>query len=137
MLEIKKSEQLKFCSAIFTALINSAILSLNGTSWHVYDSNLSQTEVAVKRITSSWGESSITWNSQPQIGETILTKKLGSPVLYDFDITSLTNNWLRGTQSNYGVVIMLYNESVRQEATFHSSDISGSTQPKLTIKYRP
>ncbi len=116
--------------------ITSASLSLSGASWHVQDSSLSQAEVAVKRIISSWNENTITWNLQPSLGETITTKKIGSFGWQDIDITSTVNNWLRGSQPNYGILIMLYNETVRQEATFHSSDVSGSTQPKLTIKYK-
>ena len=115
--------------------INSAIFYIRGLSWHIYDSNVSPATVAIKKITSSWGEQTIKWNNQPNIGSTITTKAINSDGWQDFDITSTVNNWLRGTETNYGITVMLYQESGNQQCTFHSSDVSGTTQPKIVIKY--
>lgn len=115
--------------------INSAVLYLNGLSWHVYDSKIDPATVEVKKVSSSWSEQTINWNNQPSTSSSLTTKQISSSGWYGFDITSTVTNWLKGTETNYGIEVMLYQESGNQQCTFHSSDISGSTQPKLMIIY--
>ena len=115
--------------------INSAVLYLSGVSWHVYDSKLDPATVEIKKVSSSWSEQIINWNNQPSTSSSLTTKQISSSGWYDFNITSTVTNWLKGTETNYGIAVMLYQESGNQQCTFHSSDISGSTQPKLMIIY--
>jgi uncharacterized repeat protein (TIGR01451 family) len=61
----------------------------------------------VYRVTSSWTESGLTWNTQPSIGEAYGSALVthGDWGWYAFDITGLVRGWLNGTWSNHGLVV--------------------------------
>lgn len=66
-------------------------------------------DFAARRITSSWTESSVTWNTKPSVYSTILdyrTATTSTPGCYlAFDITEAAVMWYNGTATNYGIEI--------------------------------
>ncbi|AJF62435.1 MAG: Cell wall-associated protein [archaeon GW2011_AR20] len=116
--------------------IKSAKLYLNGISWHTTDPNVNPADVSIKKVNSSWQEQSINWNNQPIFGETLSSKAIGGPGWYEFDITPTATKWLNGTETNYGVGVVLTQETGDQRCTFFSSDVSGIGKPKLVVTYR-
>lgn len=63
--------------------------------------------VTAYRTGSSWSESSVTWNSQPGIGEAYGSVAIPSRTWgwYALDVTDLVRAWMAGTYSNYGVML--------------------------------
>jgi S1-C subfamily serine protease len=59
------------------------------------------------KVTSSWNENSVTWNSQPTYSSTGIKVQVVSQGVYEyeFDITSIVKEWLSNPSTNYGFVI--------------------------------
>lgn len=65
-------------------------------------------EVTVKRVTSSWDLSDISWNDQPSVAETPLDSFETDGyegTLYEADVTSLFQGYVNGTFEDYGIVL--------------------------------
>ena len=60
----------------------------------------------IYRVTSTWNESTVTWNTQPNFSTQVRATKsiANSNGWVTFDITDLFNSWISGT-SNYGIMI--------------------------------
>src|SRR3989344_4687586 len=131
-------EQTKYVNIIAATspYYTSTKLYLNGISWHTTDPNVNPADVSIKKVNSSWQEQSINWNNQPIFGETLSSKAIGGPGWYEFDITPTATKWLNGTETNYGVGVVLTQETGDQRCTFFSSDVSGIGKPKLVVTYR-
>lgn len=90
------------------------------------------------KITSSWNESSVKWDTKPQgvfISNTELDDLTG--VMWrEFDATSLVQNWING-DPNYGLLISV-NSSYCDDVMFKffsSEHSDASKRPKLEISY--
>lgn len=59
------------------------------------------------KVTSSWNENSVTWDSQPTYSSTGIRVQVVSQSIYEyeFDITSIVKEWLSNPSTNYGFVI--------------------------------
>jgi hypothetical protein len=59
------------------------------------------------RITSSWSESSVTWNNKPGYGSAYGSKSIvhGAWNWYSFDVTDLVKAWYDGTYTNHGIML--------------------------------
>ncbi|MFZ4631863.1 MAG: trypsin-like peptidase domain-containing protein [Patescibacteria group bacterium] len=59
------------------------------------------------KVTSSWNENSVTWNSQPTYSSTGIKAQVVSQGVYkyEFDVTSIVKEWLSNPSTNYGFVI--------------------------------
>jgi len=123
------------------ANIESALLSIHG--------NISTSgggdKVVARRVKSSWNENTITWNNKPNFDSFIYDdvslpyRNATTPV--EFNLTSLVQEWIDGSYSNYGIILMFENESGTKYGNFCSSDTDtydgqGLWTPKLTIEYR-
>jgi hypothetical protein len=96
--------------------------------------------IGVYQVLNSWGENSITWNTQPTSSseaEDISTIS-SSTTWRTYNIPDLVEGWLDGNISNYGLLLKPINESSNDGyAHFKSSDYTGDTSihPKLEINY--
>ena len=122
------------------AYIIDAILNLNKmVEWE--GSNLL---IQVSRVTNNWGESTVTWNNQPEFSGVIeciedIPMGIGSEGWYGFNITNLVSGWVGYEYDNYGFVMKVLSEDgENREARFYSSDYetNPSIRPKLEIKYK-
>jgi hypothetical protein len=86
------------------------------------------------RITSSWSESSVTWNNKPGYGGAYGSKSIvhGAWGWYDFDVTDLVKAWHDGTYTNHG--IMLRGPEVIGWRGFGTRELS-SYKPQLIVDY--
>jgi S1-C subfamily serine protease len=59
------------------------------------------------KVTSSWNENSVTWNSQPTYASTGVRAQVVSQGVYkyEFDVTSIIKEWLNNPSTNYGFII--------------------------------
>lgn len=65
--------------------------------------------VAVHRITAPWSETAVTWATNPPFDPTVVAREnVGGwdcNGWHAFDVTSLVNTWLDGTQPNFGMLL--------------------------------
>lgn len=90
------------------------------------------------RITSSWNESDVTWNTVPsfdQFGKVALEKSVSATQNYDsIDLIQLTQFWTNNKTENYGILIDLDNPTLYSSLKFASSDHTNSVlRPKLKV----
>jgi hypothetical protein len=89
------------------------------------------------RVTGSWSESTVTWNNRPSYADSI-----GSfSTVYNFlgwrelDLTTQTRNWVDGSHSNYGFVVIGPESTSGVYRALASSESTYS--PELVIRYVP
>lgn len=94
-------------------------------------------DLYIRRITSPWTETGITWNNQPtttSLNEVLVPPFSTSNQDYTINVTSLVADML--TNNNYGFMMSLQNETPYRLALFASSDHSDPTlHPELEITY--
>jgi hypothetical protein len=128
-----------------TSIVMDARLSLynNPTSNenNGQHSSLSGSNAALlQRITSYWGESSVTWDNQPapsSLNEVILPQSTSPYQDYlNIDVTTIVNDMVQNPSSNYGIMFKLITEIQWRAMIFASSDHPDSTlHPKLEVCY--
>lgn len=97
--------------------------------------------VGLHKITSTWDESTITWNLQPTSSTSAeVTDNItaGATTWESWDIVALVQGWLDGTITNYGMMLKDTDESsVNTTAHFFTSDYTtdATKRPKLEIVY--
>jgi hypothetical protein len=89
------------------------------------------------RTTSSWSESSVTWNNRPGYGGSYGSRSIvhGAWGWYEFDVTNLVRAWHDGTYVNHG--IMLRGPEVLGWRGFSTREGSNSYRPQLVIEHEP
>ena len=95
----------------------------------------------LRKVTSTWNESTITWNNQPTA---ITTNQVAlAPSLYqtqdytDINVTSLIQDIFQSPINN-GLQMILQNENFYRTLNFYSSDFADSLKwPKLVVYYSP
>ncbi|RME80270.1 MAG: DNRLRE domain-containing protein, partial [Caldilineae bacterium] len=109
-------------------------------SMYLDKSKGSQTEsIEVHRVTASWDEATVTWNSvsggqyDPTIVDSIVA---GNKGWKQWDVQTLVQEWIDGTYSNYGMILLSPSNSGNNEKKFISSDSNkADKRPKLEICY--
>jgi hypothetical protein len=140
--------QFDYSSIPSHAIITSAKLKLyadtiNGTISGFPNGHVSQVgtnEIYIKRITSAWDETLITWNNQPSFDNVNRLKIPASTSIsqaYVIDITKFTQAEIAQPNQNYGIMIHMKNESPYRAVAFRSSDdtLTPMLRPELEIKY--
>ncbi len=114
------------------ATVTSATLEL----WARYN-NSPNDDFGVYRITASWSESSVNWTNQPAHYATAYdSKHVTGGGWYSWDLTTLVQEWVSGTYTNYGFKLIRANEGGGSWPYFVSSDYAtASNRPKLTVNY--
>lgn len=121
-----------------TSIVNDAKLGLH------YSSNAgtaTEGPIGAYRITQSWDEATLTWDTQPN---SLLTPAATIPIpaftvanWKYWDIDALAQGWVSGSIPNYGVLLRDTDESTEEKwKGFRSSDWgTAAERPKLTIQY--
>lgn len=125
------------------ATINSAYLSLysynspnNGTHNTTSGSNASE----LRRVTSTWDESTINWGNQPATStQNMVTLPMSTSSIQDYlniDVTALVQDMINNPSSGYGFMIKLVTEQYYRTMLFASSDNTDpNLHPKLVLTY--
>lgn len=92
-----------------------------------------------RRVTSSWGYNTVTWNAQPTTtatDEVTLTQSINTSENYVLNVTQLVQDIIN-SGTNYGFEILQQNESTPYQSLIFGSSISSDTSihPKLDICY--
>ncbi|MFN8484163.1 MAG: DNRLRE domain-containing protein [Anaerolineae bacterium] len=97
--------------------------------------------IVARRITSDWGEYSVTWNNVPSYDNAVdwASPSIGSSSgPYDWDISALVRQWVGADLPNYGVILIgdetptsgIYDRGFWSREAGNSSD-----RPKLRVNY--
>lgn len=121
--------------------INSTAVILSANlSFYYYDNESTATSgpVGAYRVTGSWDEDTITWNNSPAVQSTSISTITVSPTIIGgyltWSISSLVQDWVDGSITNYGLMLKDTNEATLEGyKLFYSSE--GAQCPKLTISY--
>jgi len=93
----------------------------------------------VSRVTSSWEEEVVTWDSQPSYStenQVSFAGLSGTNDLVDLDITTLIKDMQNDPANSHGIMFQLLTESQFRALAFVSSDYANATKrPKLVVKY--
>jgi len=122
------------------AVITKAYISLyNNSDQPKSITNTGDNYTTIKRVTSSWTEESVNWESQPFTSETnkvtISKTYIENQSFENIDATNLVKDLLFYNQ-NYGILVKLQSESATKAVSIASSDHPNSNlHPKLEITY--
>jgi len=87
--------------------------------------------VCVYRVTGSWDEATVTWDTQPSYDNTTSYGCIEvSSGWNEWDITDLVQAWVNGTYDNYGIAII---NQYERKVSFSSRE--GSYPPELLVEY--
>lgn len=93
----------------------------------------------LQRVTSSWSESTVTWNTQPStttLNEVAIPQSTGPTQDFVIDVTTLVQDMLNDPAHSYGFMLRLQTEEYYRRLNFCSSDVADpSKHPKLVITY--
>ncbi len=113
--------------------INSAVLRVYLVS--SYDVPGTTRLITTYRISSSWAESTVTWNTRPAFAEAYGSAPVthGTWGWYSFDVTTLVRGWVNGTLPNYGIMLRGPETSGPNWKSFSTRE--GGISPQLVITY--
>ena len=94
----------------------------------------------VHKNTSSWALGEVTWNTRPKYAATVYaSKKLSNASsAHSLNITKLVQEWAKGTQANYGILLKasVESSSTKNYNSFHGTRSSTSSKrPTLSVTY--
>jgi hypothetical protein len=123
------------------AIVDTAYFSLfwNPTSVNTGHSSMSgPNDAYLLKITSSWNENSVTWNTQPTtttVDQVYLSQSTSSTQDYlDMNVTSFVQDWVTNPSSNNGIMFMLATEIQYRSLVFCTSDHADPAKhPRLDI----
>lgn len=121
--------------------ITCASLSLYYNSTSGTNGQEGENESVIQRITTSWLENVVTWNTMPSttaVNEiTLATSTYISEDYLDIDVTELVSDMIADPSNSYGFMISLSTEETYSSMKFCSSDNAGDPAkfPRLDICY--
>jgi hypothetical protein len=124
-------------SATLTLYNNPTSLNglLNGQHSHLSGSNMSY----LQRVTSSWNENTVTWNTQPtatSANQVVLPQDTNAHQNYIADVSMLVTDMVNNPSSSFGFMLKLATEQYYRCLLFASSDHpNAALHPKLEICY--
>jgi hypothetical protein len=96
--------------------------------------------VYLRRITSVWNDTTVTWNTQPtttSINQVSLPASTSTNQDYTVDVTSLIQDIVNNSKTSYGIMMSMKTETPYRAMIFASGDCTNSAKrPKLVVKYR-
>ncbi|MFC2058153.1 DNRLRE domain-containing protein [Chloroflexota bacterium] len=96
-------------------------------------------QITSHRLTSDWGESTVTWNTAPALAESYGSASVGmgeEGADYYWDVTSLVQSWVDGTYANYGLMLKGPDTGSIDMKAFVSREQVGF-EPALFVQYQP
>lgn len=115
-----------------------------------YDANsCTPSDLFIRRLTSPFNESTVTWNSKPTqtsalytVSDARIAGQAGACTaswidsIYGTDVPSIVQDWADGTYSNYGFALTASETSSTGWKRIYSSNYSGSDKrPSLDVRY--
>jgi len=126
---------------------NRATLNLyfptGSTETHNYTGSATDNQFYIQRVTASWAEMTVTWDTQPMTtttGQILVPSSSTNPSTQDYfiDVSTMVLDWVCNTLPNYGMRLKLVNEGqTYRRVTFTSREYITDTarHPKLILEY--
>jgi len=118
-------------SATFEVYICNNVVNTSGATGYK--------TLGANRITSSWDEWAVTWNTRPSEDASVIDYSnnfYGYNTWASFDVTNFVEGWVSNPGSNYGMYVKDPWTTYYSYTCLQSSDYSNATyRPKLTITY--
>ncbi len=137
--EVQSLMQFDLSSVPANSIIVSAQLTLTG--YNHWPPSGSDNSCYLQKLTSSWEESTVTWNTRPgytatsQIG---IAPSTSSTQNYTMDVKSWVSDWVNGISTNYGFILKRQTSTFLGALAFNSRDCTDPTKrPKLVIQCIP
>ena len=99
--------------------------------------------IGIYEANSNWNQSTVTWNNQPGMSDTLIDYEMITPVntdwWHEWNITKLVKKWYNASSSNKGFFLKMINEnSCDQCAGFYSSNypLYDGIRPAFVLTYR-
>jgi len=112
--------------------------TVSSASLQLYTQDALGGNVYLRKVTSSWDETAITWNNQPLFEEVADTQVVDTVnTWFAWDISGMVKDWVTGKVINNGVALMTAETGTSSGGLFCSSDYSVDIdlRPKLVIDY--
>ena len=95
----------------------------------------------VQRVTSSWDENAVTWNTRPSFttqNQVILPASTSASEDYtNINVTALVQDMLTNSSTSYGFLVSMQDTTIYRRLIFASSDhINPAKHPKLVVQYK-
>lgn len=107
-----------------------------GSAGHHQDSG--SNACYLQRILQQWEDSSVTWNSQPQVtaaDQVMVEASTSNFQNYSIDVTAAVNDMVKNPNSNFGFLFRLQAESPVRVLGFSSGNTDSTLRPVLEITY--
>ena len=107
----------------------------------VNDGHYGTNSAKINRITSSWSENQVTWNTQPTVS-TLHEKSLSQSIApdqdyLDIDVKTLVQDMTDNPNNSFGFELSLINEVVTTNVSFCSREYPNTAKrPTLEVEYR-
>lgn len=126
-----------------SAVVSQAFLSLYHSPTSVegeHESLTGSNESVLRRVTSTWDENTVTWNTQPSTTSTneVMLAESTSPTqnYLNIDVTSLVQDMIDNPSTSFGFQLKAVTEIPYRKLIFASSDHADTNlHPKLDITY--
>ena len=93
--------------------------------------------IGMYQVTGAWSADTLTYNSKPTHSPTTIDyQKVGGVVSFEWDITTLMNQWMNGTSPNYGVMLSLMNTTNSSLFITFKSERATTAIPSFVITYK-
>lgn len=96
-------------------------------------------EVYVKRVTSAWSETSLTWNNQPSsdnVNRLELPASTSRSQTYIIDVTQFAKDEIANPSKFHGIMLQMQDEIPYRAVAFRSTDdTTAARRPELDITY--
>ncbi|MCP4688586.1 MAG: DNRLRE domain-containing protein, partial [Desulfobacterales bacterium] len=113
--------------------------SLKIYQYEVWEGYARTTLAIVKRITESWDEMAVTFNTRPAAADTEISTVINTTIEWkQWDVTSLYRAWRSGESPNYGLWVFPAVEIGNDFHRYYTSDHGDepTLRPKLEVTYR-
>ncbi len=126
------------------SLTGKTIDSANLYLYNTYSPSCTYRFTDVWRVTSSWVGNTVTWNTQPTVGEKIESKEFAkggpagtscaNPGWMNWQVSEAVMKWLSGTWTNHGLEVRAADETITDAFRRYDS-ADGANDPYLSVWY--
>jgi hypothetical protein len=137
---IRSLIQFNLSSIPANAVVTSALLSLYYNPTSSEGTHSGTNTALLQRVTSSWGELTVTWDTQPTtttVNQVTLPSGSSSTQNYpDINVTAIVQQMVTNPSTNFGFMLRQQTETIYRKMIFASSDHpTAALRPKLVVTY--
>jgi hypothetical protein len=137
---IRSLIQFDLSSIPANAVVTSALLSLYYNPSSTEGTHSGTNTALLQRVTSSWGELTVTWDTQPTtttVNQATLPSSSSSTQDYpNINVTAMVQEMVTNPSTNFGFMLRQQTETIFRKMIFASSDnVTAALRPKLVVSY--